>query len=282
MSLKDVLVFLDAADASEPRLQLATGIAHQLGGSLSAVYVRAKEDAGLPPGITVLRRGLVPQLVPEVVDLPPSVSIGEVAERRYRQCTPSSSEAHWYEIEATDSAQLIALARAADLIVMGQSGHRPRVGAGPRPDRIVMNCGRPVLIVPYIGTYPEIGRRILVAWDGSREAVRAVNDAIPMMGHAKAVTLVRVYDGNGGHERDRETATRVIHHLASHGISARLADTPRGSSPVADVLLSRAMDLSADMIVAGAFHRSPLRETLVGGVSRGLLQRMTVPVLMSH
>jgi nucleotide-binding universal stress UspA family protein len=281
MSLKDVLVFLDAADASERRFQLATGIAHDLGASLSAVFVRGKEAPGITPEVTVLRRGLVPQLVPEVVDLPPSTSPGEVAEQRYRQCA-TSAERRWYEIEATDSDQLIALARAADLIVMGQSNHRPRVSGGPRPDHIVMNCGRPVLIVPYIGSYPEIGRRVLVAWDGSREAVRAVNDAIPMMGRAKAVTLVRVFNGDGSRTGDRETAALAIHHLASHGISARLANTPRGSGPVADVLLSRAMDLSADMIVAGAFHRSPLRETLVGGVSRGLLQRMTVPVLMSH
>jgi nucleotide-binding universal stress UspA family protein len=75
---------------------------------------------------------------------------------------------------------------------------------------------------------------------------------------------------------------RVIGHLAHHGVQARAEETLRGDLTISDLLLSRAADLGADMIVAGAYHHSPLREALIGGVSRELLQHMTVPVLMSH
>jgi nucleotide-binding universal stress UspA family protein len=145
----------------------------------------------------------------------------------------------------------------------------------------VLAAGRPVVVVPYAGAFETLGKRILIAWDGTREATRALHDALPLFTDSEA-TVVFV----GSHERDleqhRPALDRVVHHLQHHGIVARTEETLRGRLAVSDILLSRAADLAADLIVSGCYHHSPLREALVGGVSRELLEHMTVPVLMSH
>jgi nucleotide-binding universal stress UspA family protein len=208
----------------------------------------------------------------------------ECLEQHLRDCLRSVDDVgEWYCIRRPEPGALLTLAKAADLVVIGQVD--PNVGANPswyRPEEILVNCGRPVLMVPYIGTFDAAGRRVLIAWDGSREAVRAVNDALPILHPAKRVTLMTVRAQTWDFQPDRIPMQNMVRHLARHGIVAETDETLRGDNTVHDVLLSRTVDIAADMIVAGAYHRSPLREALIGGVSRGLLQTMTVPVLMSH
>ncbi|HMD62654.1 MAG TPA: universal stress protein, partial [Stellaceae bacterium] len=124
--------------------------------------------------------------------------------------------------------------------------------------------------------------RALVAWDGTREAARAVNDALPLLGQAEAVTVMYVGAQEASLEQHRPSIERIVRHLQRHGIATRVEETLQGDLRISDVLLSRAADLAADLIVAGAYHHSQLREALVGGVSRELLEHMTVPLLMSH
>ena len=145
-----------------------------------------------------------------------------------------------------------------------------------------MGAARPVLVVPYAGAFDSVGKRVLVAWDGSREAVRAVNDALPLLGEAEAVTVISIGPRETELERRRTSLERIVGHLQRHAILARLEESVQGGIAVSDVLLSRAADLAADLIVAGLYHHSQLREALIGGVSRDLLDHMTVPVLMSH
>jgi nucleotide-binding universal stress UspA family protein len=283
MSLKDILVFLDVGPASEGRLQLATRIARDQGASLSAVFASNDQAADFQPGLGVPRRGLMTQLVPTAADITRSAPFIDVAERRFRESRNSlGGEGDWHQLDRANEAELIALARTADLIVIGQVNPNARPAPSWRPEDVVVACGRPVLVVPYIGTFSEVGRRVLVAWDGSREAVRALNDALPVIASADQVTVMTVHARDKDLERDRNSTDRVIHHLARHGIAARVDQRLQSESTVSDCLLSRAMDFYVDLIVAGAYHHSPLREALVGGVSRDLFQRMTVPVLMSH
>ncbi len=289
MSLRDVLVVLDDGPVSEMRLQLATRIAHQQEASLSAVLLRS--DRPVPSRVA----SRAPSMA-----LTPGTSSGLVAaalwedkeyrddadflERRFRDCVRCVEQGgEWYCLDRPDPAALVNLAKAADLIVIGQVNRY--AGAVPRwyrPEDIVVNCGRPVLLVPYIGTYEEVGRRVLIAWDGSREAVRAVNDALPIIASARIVTLMTVRPDFRSFQSERVAMQNMRRHLARHNIVTVIDESIRGDSTIHDVLLSRSVDLAVDMIVAGAYHRSPLREALIGGVSRGLLQHMTVPVLMSH
>lgn len=289
MGVRDILVVLDDGPVSEGRLQLATRIARQQEASLSAVYLRSDREVPSRVSNRAPQMALTPGSSSELV----TAALWEVAaprderdclERRFRDCVRCVEHGgEWYCLDRPDHAALMSLAKAADLVVMGQVN--PHVGAVPswyRPQDIVVNCGRPILMVPYIGTYEEVGRRVLVAWDGSREAVRALNDALPIIASARMVTLITIRPDFRSFQRERVAMQHMRRHLARHDIVATVDESLRGDSSVHDVLLSRSVDLAVDMIVAGAFHRSPLRETLVGGVSRGLLQHMTTPILMSH
>jgi nucleotide-binding universal stress UspA family protein len=189
----------------------------------------------------------------------------------------------WHIVDHTDLAELTELAETADLAILGQYPGEDTDGVTwLRPDHVVTAAGRPVLVIPYAGTFARVGSWVLVAWDGTREANRALHDALPLIRHAEAVTVLYVGTQDSDLDRERPRLERVIHHLHRHGVKARPEESPRGDIPISDVLLSRAADLGADMIVAGAYHHSQLRETLLGGVSRDLLDHMTVPVLMSH
>ncbi len=145
-----------------------------------------------------------------------------------------------------------------------------------------MTSGRPVLVVPYIGPGKSVATHVLVGWNASREATRAVNDAIPLLQRAKKVTVLAV-DPEGGTEGHGEVPSADISlHLARHGIKVEAAQTVTGDIDVGDALLSRASDLGADLIVVGAYGHSRMREFILGGVTRHLLQHMTVPILISH
>jgi nucleotide-binding universal stress UspA family protein len=289
MGLRDILVVLDEDPASDARLRLATRIVREQGACLSAVFlqadrpVRSRSAPGLQNAFTLGSSSILVGATASVEGDACEARV-EFFEQRFRDCLRTvDDEGEWCCIRRPEPGTLLMLAKAADLVVIGQVN--PRVGANPswyRPEEILVNCGRPVLMVPYIGTFDAAGRRVLIAWDGSREAVRAVNDALPILHPAKSVTLMTVRARTRDFQPDRMPMQNMVRHLARHGIVAEADETLRGDNTVHDVLLSRTVDIAADMIVAGAYRRSPLREALIGGVSRGLLQSMTVPVLMSH
>jgi nucleotide-binding universal stress UspA family protein len=282
MGLRDILVVLDSGGASEGRLHLATSLARQQDACLNVVYLQDSRRDDYPPGLTVPRLGLVVGASSTVAELMRSPT--DIAEERFRdylRCFGNKGD--WHSLERSEAATLIALAQVSDLIVVGQvNPDKGPIPSWSRPEEVVINSGRPVLMVPYIGGFPSIGQRVLIGWDGSREAARAIHDALPVIQSAQSVTLITVRGHEREVERGRDSMQRVIRHLMRHQISAQADTTLRYGNSIADVLLSRAVDLAVDMIVVGAYHHSPLREALVGGVSRGLFQHMTVPVLMSH
>jgi nucleotide-binding universal stress UspA family protein len=133
------------------------------------------------------------------------------------------------------------------------------------------------LLVPYAGTFANVGGRVLVAWNGSAQAARAVNDALPFLQSAERV-VVTVNPARG----DRAEDPDIARHLARHGIAAEISLVTDRDGDVGDVLLSRASDEAADLIVMGAYSHSRAARAVLGGVSRALLGHMTAPVLMAH
>jgi nucleotide-binding universal stress UspA family protein len=282
VSFRDILVFLDEGGASEGRLQLATTIARDHGAYLNAVFLQNGQATGTRPRFAAPWLGLVAQTTGPVVTPLVSEPVNDT-EQQFRDCLHALDlEGDWHPLSRADTEGLITLAQSADLVIIGQVNPGARPAPTWRPDEIVVCCGRPVLMVPYIGRYTQVGRRVLVAWDSSREAVRALNDALPLIRGADEVTVMTVRARAKDLEPGGISMERVVRHLARHGIAARAVQALHLGSAISDELLSRSVDLAADLIVAGAYHHSQLRETLLGGVSRGLFQHMTLPVLMSH
>jgi nucleotide-binding universal stress UspA family protein len=291
MALKDLLVCIDPGSLSDARLRLAFNLARAHRAHLTAAYVMPKAEdliahppAGVvPPGeLTGIAQGGGMTPGGAVTEVLREAEDAETAEQRFRsELHLSGVEGDWHLLDTGEEMELIELAKSFDLTITGQLSSEVRSIAF-RPEEIAIGTARPVLVVPYAGTFETVGRRALVAWDGSREAVRAVNDALPLLAEAETVTVMSVGPRETELERQRLSLDRIVRHLQRHGIAGRTEQTVRGDIPISDVLLSRAADLGADLIIAGVYHHSQLREALIGGVSRELLEHMTVPILMSH
>jgi nucleotide-binding universal stress UspA family protein len=144
----------------------------------------------------------------------------------------------------------------------------------------VLAAGRPVVILPSVGTFATLGRRILVAWNPSREATRAVTDAIPLLRLADLVHVMAV--NPKATEHGTVAGADIGLYLARHGVRVEIKTDHGAEIDVGNELLSRAADLDADLIVMGGYGHSRLKEWVLGGATRTILESMTVPVLMSH
>jgi nucleotide-binding universal stress UspA family protein len=172
------------------------------------------------------------------------------------------------------------LGRRFDLVVVGQPDRDKSAPVEVVDEGVLFESGRPVIFVPYIQKDGLKLDRVMVCWDGSRAAARAINDSMPFLEKAKQVEVVIVASKAG--KADEITGADMGQHLARHGLKV---DVKRITSPDIDVtstILSYAADSSADMIVMGGYGHSRLREFILGGVTRGMLETMTVPALMSH
>ncbi|HWD58784.1 MAG TPA: universal stress protein [Stellaceae bacterium] len=202
------------------------------------------------------------------------------AERAFRAAAGRLKlAADWHCRESDLTEGVTAAARLHDLVVMGQPDPDAATNA-LRPGEVVLAAGRPALIVPYTGEFAGLGGHVLVAWNGTREAARALHDAAFLIDAANAVTVLEIDAPGDGNPELRAAA--AVAALKRRGVTAKAETTVASGTPVADVILSRAADLGVDLIVMGAWGHSRLREYVMGGASRGILEEMTVPVLMSH
>jgi len=177
---------------------------------------------------------------------------------------------------ATRFAQV---ARRFDISVVAQAQREQGATDELIIEGALFESGRPVIIVPYIQKSGLTLERVLACWDGGRTAARAIADAMPFLERAKAVDLVIVAEER---KNDEITGVRMSEHLTRHGVAVSVKRIAKGDLAVQDVILSYAADGGADFMVMGGYGHSRLREFILGGVTRGILNSMTVPVLMSH
>jgi nucleotide-binding universal stress UspA family protein len=204
----------------------------------------------------------------------------------FESAVGKSGVSHERRIIEDDAGSALCLqARYSDLLVLGQTD--PEESALPEPadlpDYVIANAGRPVLLVPYAGKFDSVGERALIAWDGSLEAARAVSGAIPLLRKAKLVQ-VAVFDPKVGlNAHGEEPGADIALYLARHGVTVEVSRRyTEGDIDIGNALLSHLDDFGADLAVMGGYGHSRFREVLLGGVTRTVLQSMTVPVLMAH
>jgi nucleotide-binding universal stress UspA family protein len=277
MSYKDLLVVLDSAPDTQRRIDVATALAEQFAAHLVGLYPIPSPElprragyadlAALEPIYHEWRQRALEQ----------AEAVRNIFEH---QADLRGVKSEWRVVAEGWEADPAPHARYADLAILGQRDPENDETAlsRPQPERVTLASGRPILVVPYAGQFEKIGRCVLVAWNGSREAARAVADAMPILASAEAVTVL-VVDPQAGVDLP---GADIALHLARHGVKAQVERTVSADVPIGEVLLSRAADLGADLLVMGAYGHSRVRELLLGGATRSILASMTIPVLMSH
>jgi nucleotide-binding universal stress UspA family protein len=172
------------------------------------------------------------------------------------------------------------LARSFDLSVIRQPEPNKAEQEVPIIEGALFESGRPVIVVPYIQTQGAKFNRVMVGWDESRAAARAIGDAMPMLERAKMIEVFTAVTGPTKHAE--LSGTDIGRHLSRHGLNVEVKRTPANGIKVSDAILSHAADMSADFMVMGGYGHSRLREYVLGGATRGILASMTLPTLMSN
>jgi nucleotide-binding universal stress UspA family protein len=284
MQIRDILLVLHGANAGEQRLAITMALAHRQGARVTGF---CPLDAVAPPRPAIELAGYGEAMLTDQETVQPSKAAERAAqlEEVFRAALAESGLAGaWIVGDADPPRTLISLAHHSDLVVVGQPDpDSPNAGRiGELIEQLLMHAGRPVLLVPYAGRFDAIGSRVLIGWTETRESARAVHDALPLMAGATAVTALTMLESRRAPVDGEPPAAELARHLQRHGIAATAARTVTDGIADADALLSYACDIGVDLLVMGGYGHSPLRERVLGGVTRSLLQHMTVPVLMSH
>jgi nucleotide-binding universal stress UspA family protein len=278
MTLRDLVVHVDNSRTCEARIASAINLAVRHDAHLTGVYVLS------PPHIP----GYIRSEMSEEILARQAAFMVERAKKHEEAFNDlvrrAGITAEWRAVEGPVVRTLALHGRYADVVVAGQRDPSGEEGSDDptMPEELVLACGRPVLVVPYVGSYPQIGERIMVAWDASRLATRAVNDALPLLTTAKHVFVIAVNPDGGDDGHGEIPSADICLHLARHGVKAEAQHVFADDLSVGELLLSRVADEAIDLLVIGAYGHARWRELVLGGVTRHMLYHMTVPVLMSH
>ncbi|MGH6920116.1 MAG: universal stress protein [Geminicoccaceae bacterium] len=280
MSYKSILVQVDHTKACPARIDAAIDLALRHEAHLTGLYLIVE-----PTGANFVRGYLPPEIL--------SAATAQAEERAKSKLAEFSAAAERNQLTFdtridrgfdVDLAEIFTLhARYADLAVVGQNDpDEPSPSSGRLPEQVVLACGRPVLLIPYIGAGKTLGQRVVVGWDASREAARAVRDALPILTQASSVNLVSVNPRPADFGHGEVPGADVALYLARHGVKVEVQRIATRDLDVGNALLSHVAGEAADLLVMGGYGHSRLREIMLGGATRTILHDMTVPVLMAH
>jgi nucleotide-binding universal stress UspA family protein len=276
MAMKDLLVNLATGIADDATIAYAISLAQTFDAHLNGV---AFASDAVPPAMLV---GEVPPTWIEEFHKEAQTA-AQAAVEKFEAAVERAgipAQAAWLPATLTGPAELFGrMARRFDLSVVRQAEPGKTTPAPLIIEAALFETGRPALVVPYIRKGGVRLERVMVCWDGSRSAARAAGDALPFLERANTVEVVMVTE----HGKSDETpGADIAQHLARHGLAVEVKQIVAPHAKTADVLLSHAADTSADLLVMGGYGHSRLREFVLGGVTRSILETMTVPTLMSH
>lgn len=284
MGFRDILVALDTARPARGRIELAASLAERFGAHLIGLHTTLPVEGPRRRGyFDYFDHSLLDPLYRDLAEKLRSEA--EATRLLFEEITARRGlSAEWRTAAGYPSETTALHGRYVDLIVLGQPDPDDAQAPlfRPRPEEVALAAGRPILVVPYAGSWAQIGRRVLAGWDASREATRAINDAMPLLAGAEAVTILTVDPADGPAGHGDIPGADIGLHLARHGVMATIESTVSAGIGAGNMLLSRASDVGADLLVMGAYGHSRVRELLLGGATRTVLDSMTLPVLMAH
>lgn len=274
MAFADILVHLDQTKSCAVRLGVAVDLAKRFGARLTGLYVITHQY--YQP-----RHGKAEAAATAVRDMF-DAQVAKAGIAAKWQCID------WSVIGVGMTEIINNHAHYTDLLIVGQAspdavGNVINESPADLPERVVLGAGRPVLIVPYAGSFPTVGERVLVAWKAGRESTRAVNDALPFLKKARRVDVLAINGSETYGDDSQSLCGNICEHLERHEVKASPESmVVSDNTPVGDALLNRTCEEGYDMVVMGAYAHTPQGKMALGLVAGHLLKQMTVPVLMSH
>ncbi|HEX9050020.1 MAG TPA: universal stress protein [Anaeromyxobacter sp.] len=269
MDLKDLAVHLDSGARAAERTRLALALARRHGARLTGLFAESP----------TLGASIVGRRSPDAV-----ARAAEEARARFEAaCGEAGVPSRFWRLDAEREVAgvidaVVSLCRRVDLAVFGQQRGDPAPVPDGLVERVIAESGRPVIVIPSAGSYRDVGRRVLVAWSGSRESARALHDALPILERAERVSVLALLSpGEGAPGRDQPAA--LVEHLGTHGVAAAYDRWVVGDFPAVDVVLNRISDEAADLAVVGAWGLGGVVDRQ--GTTRVILETMTAPVLLS-
>ncbi len=279
MPIKTILAYLPSEKSVDPVLDAALKIGGEQAGHIIGLHVIATYPIYSEYAVAW------PEDVIEQMNRP-AKEAAEAIHQAFDERMKSNIISHEWRCLMGDISEVTSLivdeAHAADLVVCLTHTDAATLNAPGLPDRLIMESGRPVLLLPKTASSSDIGKRVIIAWNNTREAARAVFDALDLIKQAALVRLVTFIDS----ERQRPAAlvagSNLMSSLERHGIHATLDIYATGENTAGDHLLSRVVDEGCDLLIMGCYGHSRLREMIFGGVSQKILAETWVPTLMSH
>ena len=272
MAIKEIVLHFGRDARRGARLAGAIGLAQRFEARIVGVHVLSFPFV---PGY--IQVDLSPALIEQrMVEL--QAAAQEMRQEFEAAAAREGVPAEWRLIEGNTGDAMALATRYGDLAMVAQANPDEPGPDDRLADELVLSAGRPVLVWPFVGDYPHPGRQVMVAWNGTREAARAVHDAMDFMVGADKVVVSTV----NSPDREHIPGADIAAHLARHGITAEVHAVVAPDLDAGSALLSAAADFGTDLMVMGGYGHSHLRELALGGATRHLLASMTMPVLMSH
>ncbi len=277
MSIKSILVHLAMDDDCSTRLKSAIEMADILKAHLICLYVA--HPVHMPAGAE--GRGASTVYLAEATERAKAAA-DEINALAKESCQKAGISWEWVYGEEDHLERLLEHVHRTDLTILTQVSldrFEDRL-MYQTPEVVIQEAGGPVLILPRVGGGINFGgsKHLLINWDFSKEAMRAVRGAMPMIQEADKVSIIAVREGDEEHTKPE----RFLHYLSLHGIKAEVVDPSGNKKKIGEMILATAEAIGADRIVMGAYHDIGLRNRLFGGVTRHVISNTTVPLVLTH
>jgi nucleotide-binding universal stress UspA family protein len=280
MALKSLVVFVDPSAAGEARVRYAVKLAMQHAAHLIGVFIVPRSWDNDRADCFIRGGGAIRDMM-ERHHAAERTALA-AAGKSFQSLAERDSDS--FEFRVIRDGDIDGLARLhclhTDLVVVGH----PSPGGLPArwsPERMLLSTGVPFLIVPEEVRQDAPASNVLLAWNASREARRAITDSLPILMAARTVSVV-VVDAEKNALHGEEPGADIAHFLSRHGVAAEVEQLQSNGSPVAGVILRHAEDNKSDLLVVGAYSHSRKRELLFGGTTQSLLHAVTIPTLIAH
>jgi len=278
MCYKDILVHLDNSASLNGRLHAAAMLAQTHQARLIGVFVSPRNN--IPNYISAQ---IDSSLRTKIAD-GQNLEVGKIKTAFESTLKNNDLSGEWVHENGDALDVITSHARHADLLVVGQfnADDEAVLYLQDLTDRLILAAGRPVLVVPYVYKNAVFGQKIIIGWDGSRTATRAIHDALPILKLAKKTIVMCVKQNSNEVLDDQPPGQKIAAHLSNHSVNVEAQHIVSNEIKPAHMLLNLAAEQGADMMVIGAYGHARIKELVMGGVTMHLLESMPLPVLFSH